>query len=464
MSETSPQIPPASNLPHSIEAERAVLGALLHGDNVALDIAFDRLEGKHFYRPDHQILFEVMMSLRERNEPIDGLIVTEELKQKGWLESKIGAWYILDLTENVAELSNIDSYVNIVLERATFRLLIEAAQNIAASAFNAQGRDSQKLLDEAEALIFSIAKGHDQSSMPEQIGNVLAIAVRHIEELYTNKKATTGLATPFPALDRLTGGLQPADLIVIAGRPSMGKTSFALNIVEHALNQPDEDLKPVLFFSLEMPAESLATRMLSSLSRVNFKNLREGTLQDDDWAKLNGVLADLSEKPFFIDDSSTLTALQMRSKARRIASKYGNLGLIVVDYLQLMHTHAGFVQTNRESRVQEISEISRQLKALAKEMRCPVIALSQLNRSLERREDKEPVMSDLRDSGAIEQDADVILFIYRDEVYNKEAEKGKAKILLRKQRNGPIGDFELEFKGNLTRFEASQEYEDSDYY
>lgn len=452
MSESDYALPSANILPHSVEAEQALLGAVFHNSG-DLDIQFDRLEPRHFYRDDHRHIFTAIQNLIERNQPIDEITVGEELKTKNFPGANINL-YIGELINNTAELSNVSSYADIIIERATVRMLIEAANSIAASARNPRSHDSQQLLDQAEERIFAIANGQSAKDMPRHLDELVPEVFDRISDLYENKRATTGLATPFPGLDKFTNGLQPADLVVIAGRPSMGKTSLALNIAENALM--DEPKKgPILFFSLEMPATSLVTRMIASLSKVNLQRLWNGTLEAEDWQKVEGVVASLEGRPLFIDDASILTASGISTRARRIARQWGPLRLILVDYLQLMHT-----RTALENRTNEISAISRQLKALAKEMNCPVIALSQLNRELEHRQNKRPQLSDLRDSGAIEQDADLILFIYRDEVYNPTIEnKGIAEIIISKQRNGPTGSCELFFAKEFTRFESIERTE-----
>jgi replicative DNA helicase len=340
----------------------------------------------------------------------------------------------------------VRAYARIVREHATLRQLIGAANRIAEASFATEGRTSQEILDLAENEVFRIAEGRLKDSGPQSLVPLLQAAVERIEMLHANRSPITGLATGFDDLDRKTAGLQPSDLVIVAGRPSMGKSSFAMNIVEHAVM---EGGRAVLVFSLEMPAEQLVMRLLSSLGRIDQNRLRTGEMHEDDWPRFSSAVAQLKDKKLYLDDTPAISPNELRTRARRIAREAGGLGLIVVDYLQLMRGSGA-----AENRTNEISEISRSLKAIAKEMRCPVMALSQLNRALEQRTDKRPVMADLRESGAIEQDADVILFIYRDEVYHPEtAEKGVSEIIIGKQRNGPIGTVKLAFIGNLTKFE-----------
>ncbi|MDX1633485.1 MAG: replicative DNA helicase, partial [Marinobacter sp.] len=344
--------------------------------------------------------------------------------------------------------ANIKAYAQIVRERSVMRQLVEVSGNIADSAFNPQGRTSDELLDEAERNVFRIAESRTKAgSGPQAINPILTKALSRIEELFESGDRITGLTTGFKDLDDWTSGMQPADLIIVAGRPSMGKTTFAMNIVENALLSSGE---PILVFSMEMPADAIVMRMLSSLGRIDQTRMRSGRLEEDDWPRLTSAVSLLKDKPLYIDDTPGLSPTEMRSRARRIARENnGRLGLIMADYLQLMR-----VPGSNEGRTAEISEISRSLKGLAKELSCPVVALSQLNRSLEQRPNKRPVNSDLRESGAIEQDADVIMFVYRDEVYNEDTQdKGIAEIIIGKQRNGPIGTVRLAFIGKFTKFE-----------
>jgi replicative DNA helicase len=446
----SPKAPP-----HSVDAEQSVLGGLMLSKDAWFDVA-DLLEPRDFYRAPHQIIFEAMLDLSERDEPLDPLTVVERLQSKGLLEKAGGYAYVGELAESTPGISNIGAYARIVHENSTLRQLIGAANRIAESAFNPDGRPSDQLLDSAEQEVFSIAEGRLKGGGPESVKPLLTRTVDRIEKLFKSRDPVTGLATGFDDLDRKTAGLQDSDLVIVAGRPSMGKSALAMNLVEHALMESNT---PVLVFSMEMPAEALVLRMLSSLGRIDQTRLRTGELQPEDWNRFTSAVSQLKDKPLYIDDTPALTPNDLRTRARRVAREAGGqLGLIVVDYLQLMRGSG-----NVENRTNEISEISRSLKALAKEMRCPMVALSQLNRALENRTDKRPMMADLRESGAIEQDADVILFIYRDEVYNPESEaKGTAEIIISKQRNGPIGMLRLSFIGNLTKFEnlAPERYND----
>lgn len=432
--------------PFSVEAERSLLGALLI-DNHAWDRVAEHVNGEDFYLPQHATLFEGMAKLLCHDKPCDCLTLTDALKQVGELDRAGGEAFIFELANETPSAANAAAYANIVRERATLRKLIEAGQGIADLAYHPEGRESKELMDEAEQKIFGISDARSQGDNgPKEISAVMARATDRIDTLYHRGDAITGVSTGYKDLDNMTAGLQPADLVIVAARPSMGKTSFAMNMAEHAAVSGD---KPVVIFSLEMSAESLAMRMLSSLGRINQHRVRTGKLHDEDWPRLTSAVSMLSEARMFIDDTSAISPTDMRARCRRIARRHGQIGMIVVDYLQLM-TAPGF----GDNRTLEISHISRSLKGLAKELNTPVIALSQLNRSLEQRTDRRPVMSDLRESGAIEQDADVIAFIYRDEVYNDQSpDKGTAEIIIAKQRNGPIGKVRLTFLGEYTRFE-----------
>tara|TARA_B100001964_G_scaffold135005_1_gene149058 strand:+ start:6692 stop:8062 length:1371 start_codon:yes stop_codon:yes gene_type:complete len=438
--------------PHSIEAERSVLGGLLLDEN-AWDSVSGILTAGDFYRGDHRIIYRCMQQLVEQNSPLDIITISESLDAVSELENVGGLAYISDLADGTPTASNIRAYADIVQERATVRKLISAAHDIADSGFNPQGRDSATLIDQAESRVFKIGDERPNRGGPQAIRPLLTKAVERIDELFQSKGALTGISTGFRDIDDITSGLQPADLIIIAGRPSMGKTSFMMNMAESAVIS---DGKPVLVFSMEMPSDSLTLRMLSSLGRIDQSKIRSGQLGDDDWPRLTSAVTLLNDKPLFVDDTAALTPNEIRSRARRVAREFGSLGMIVVDYLQLMQ-----VSGTSENRAGEISEISRSLKAIAKEFNCPMVAGSQLNRSLEQRPDKRPIMSDLRESGAIEQDADVIMAVYRDEVYHEDAEKGVAEIILLKQRNGPIGKRKLTFVGQYTKFEdLAQNYDD----
>ncbi len=436
--------------PHSVEAEQSVLGGLLL-ENEALDKIADILSAHDFYRYDHKLIFGHIAKLIEGNKPADIVTVAESLESTAELSSVGGIAYLGALAQNTPTAANIRRYAEIVRERAVMRKLVEIGSGIAESAYNPQGRDAQQLLDEAEAKIFQIAEGGKRSTQGFQDIKVLLPQVAdRIDYLYQreNQGDVTGVPTGFTDLDERTSGFQPGDLIIVAGRPSMGKTAFSLNIAE---NVALDTKLPVAVFSMEMGATQLATRMIGSVGRLDQHRMRNGNLEDEDWVRLTTALGKLNDAPIFIDEGAGLSSFDVRARARRLHRQCGKLGLIVVDYLQLMTGAAG---RQSENRATEISEISRSLKSLAKELDVPVVALSQLNRGLEQRPDKRPVMSDLRESGAIEQDADVILFIYRDEVYNPDSpDKGTAEIIIAKQRNGPIGRVRLTFIGQHTRFE-----------
>ena len=436
--------------PHSVEAEQSVLGGLLL-ENEAIDRIADLLGPADFYRHDHRLIFEHIARLIERNRPADIVTVAESLENSAELSGVGGIAYLGALAQNTPTAANIRRYAEIVHERAVMRKLVEVGSGIAESAYNPQGRDAQQLLDEAEAKIFQIAEGGRKTSQGFlDMKTILPKVADRIDYLYQreNQGGVTGVPTGFSDLDERTSGFQPGDLIIVAGRPSMGKTAFSLNIAE---NVALETRLPVAVFSMEMAATQLAARMIGSVGRLDQHRMRNGNLEDEDWVRLTTALGKLNDAPVFIDEGAGLSSFEVRARARRLHRQTGKLGLIVVDYLQLMTGAAG---RQNENRATEISEISRSLKALAKELDVPVVALSQLNRGLEQRTDKRPVMSDLRESGAIEQDADLILFIYRDEVYNPDSQdKGTAEIIIAKQRNGPIGRVRLTFMGQFTRFE-----------
>jgi replicative DNA helicase len=431
--------------PNSLEAEQAILGGLLLNNSAWDDVA-ERVGARDFYRKAHRQIFEVIAQLVEEENPCDLVTVSQALTQLGQLEGIGGMTYLSELARNTPSAANITAYAEIVRERSILRQLINVSHDVADSAFKPEGRKSLEILDKAESAIFEIAEQQKKGSGPQDIKSVLKKTVDRIDELYKNKSAITGVTTGFDELDKMTGGLQPSDMIVIAGRPSMGKTTFAMNLCENVAIKAG---KPVLVFSMEMPADSIVMRMLASLGRINQTSIRSGQLEKDDWPRITSAIHMLSEQKFFIDDTPALSPLEMRARARRVARECGGeLGAIMVDYLQLMQV------PGVDNRVNEISEISRSLKGLAKELNCPVLALSQLNRSLEQRPNKRPVMSDLRESGAIEQDADLITFLYRDEVYNKDTnEKGVAEVIIGKQRNGPIGTVRLAFQGQFSRFD-----------
>ncbi len=433
--------------PHSIEAEQSVLGGLML-DNTAWERMADLVAEGDFYRRDHRLIFRSIRRLAELDDPFDVVTLAESLDSIGELDNAGGIQYLGNLAANTPSAANIKSYAAIVRERSVLRQLIQVANKIADSAFQPEGRQISELLDAAEKAVYEIA---DQGSRSKKgfvgMKDLLTKAVEKIDYLFGLENPITGVPTGFDDFDQKTSGLQNSDLVIVAGRPSMGKTTFAMNIAENAAIKGQV---PVAVFSMEMPGEQLAMRMMSSLGRIDQHRVRTGKLTDDDWPRLTSAVQILSDAPIYIDDTPGLTPTDLRARARRLSREHG-LGLIVIDYLQLMQGSGGSASENRTT---EISEISRSLKALAKELNVPVIALSQLNRGLEQRTDKRPIMSDLRESGAIEQDADVIVFIYRDEVYNEDtSDKGIAEILIRKQRNGPIGVSRLAFLGQFTRFE-----------
>jgi replicative DNA helicase len=432
--------------PHSIQAEQSVLGGLML-DNQTWDQVADKVAEVDFYRRDHRLIYQAIAELADKQSPFDVITVSETLESHGHLLDAGGLAYLGVLVKDTPTAANIVAYANIVRDRSVLRQLIHVGTDIADSAFNPEGRETAELLENAERQVFEIAEQRQRGQGGfSSIKNLLAKAVDKIETLYELDGNITGASTGFNDLDEKTSGLQPADLIIVAGRPSMGKTTIAMNMAENvALNTK----KPIAVFSMEMPGEALAMRMMSSLGRIDQHKVRTGKLDDDDWPRLTSAINLLAETQLFIDDTPALTTTEVRSRARRLTREHGQLGLIVLDYLQLMQS-----PSSGDNRVQQISDISRGLKALAKELNVPVIALSQLNRNLEQRPNKRPVMSDLRESGAIEQDADLILFVYRDEVYNPDSpDKGIAEVIIGKQRNGPLGIVRLTFLGQFTRFE-----------
>lgn len=447
---SDPQLDAIKLPPHSVEAEQSVLGGILL-DTSAWDKITDILQEQDFYRYEHRLIFRHISLLTEHAKPVDVITVAESLESNAELEKAGGLAYLGSLAQNVPSAANIRRYAEIVRERAVMRKLAEVGTEIATSAYNPGGRDAGQLLDEAESRVFEISEAGERGKQGfVGIPSLLTQVVERIETLYSrdNDSDVTGIATGFTDLDSMTSGLQPGDLVIVAGRPSMGKTAFSVNIAEHVAL---EVTKPVAIFSMEMGGSQLAMRMIGSVGRLNQHTLRTGKLEDDDWSRMTHALGRLNDAPIFIDETAALNSLELRSRARRLHRQHGGLGLIVIDYIQLMSSTSS---KGGENRATEISEISRSLKSLAKELQVPVIALSQLNRSLEQRPNKRPIMSDLRESGAIEQDADLILFIYRDEVYNADSpDKGKAEIIIAKQRNGPIGKVELTFRGEYTRFE-----------
>ncbi|TNC82319.1 MAG: replicative DNA helicase [Oleiphilus sp.] len=432
--------------PHSIEAEQSILGGLLL-DNSKWDVVGDMVIEDDFYRHDHRLIYRVIARLANEGNPVDVVTVGEELERLNEIESAGGMAYLGELVEKTPSATNVRAYAEIVHERAVLRRLISVSGEISDSAFNPNGRKTAELLDEAERKVFKISESRTgQEGGPQAVNPVLTKTLERIDELFNSTDSITGVTTGFKDLDEMTSGLQNSDLVIVAARPSMGKTAFAMNLVESVLIKGE---KPVLVFSMEMPADSILMRMISSLGQINQTRVRSGKLEEDDWPRLTSAVNMLKDRPLYIDDTAGLSPAELRSRARRVAREIKqDFGMIMVDYLQLMQ-----VPGMNEGRTAEISEISRSLKALAKELNCPVVALSQLNRGLESRTDKRPMNSDLRESGAIEQDADVIMFIYRDEYYHEESpDKGIAEIIIGKQRNGPIGKVRLSFQGQFTKF------------
>ncbi|MGB4468156.1 MAG: replicative DNA helicase [Azovibrio sp.] len=446
--------------PHSIEAEQSVLGGLLL-DNQSWDRIGDMIADTDFYRDEHKRIYRQIRSLLEKGKPADAVTVAEALDAGGESEHTGGLAYLGELANNTPSAANIRRYAEIVRERAILRQLVAAADEISGNALNPLGRDAKTLLDEAEAKVFEIAeKGSRSSEGFVHINPLLTQVVERIQELHDrdNPSDITGVPTGFFDLDQKTSGLQPGDLIVVAGRPSMGKTAFALNIAENVATIAG---LPVGIFSMEMGGTQLATRMMASIGRLDSSRVRTGKLNDEEWSKLSFALGQLHEAPIYIDETGGLNPVDLRARARRLHRQCGKLGLIVIDYIQLMSS-----ARQNENRATEVSEISRSIKSLAKELQVPIIALSQLSRKVEERTDKRPMMSDLRESGAIEQDADVIMMLYRDEYYKPESQdKGIAEIIIGKQRNGPTGTVRLAFLGQYTRFESLAQggYVDSQY-
>jgi len=431
--------------PNSIKAEQALIGGLMLNAQ-AWDKIADVIVGEDFYRKDHRLIFAAIANLVETGSPCDVVTVSEHLDGRGELEQAGGLEYLATLANETAGAANARAYAKIIRETSTLRALINAGNEISGNAFTSGERNAAQILDEAERLVFDIAeKGSRGRRGFKSLKQILPEAVDRIDLLHQSEGSITGISSGYHEFDKLTAGLQAGELIIVAGRPSMGKTTLALNIGENAAIGSKV---PTAIFSMEMPSQQLAFRMISSLGRVDQTHLRTGNFPDEDWSRINTAVQLMSEAPIFIDDTPSMSPIEIRARARRLHREHG-LGLIIIDYLQLMQ-----VEGSKENRATEISEISRSLKALAKELEVPVIALSQLNRSVEQRTDKRPVMSDLRESGAIEQDADLIIFIYREEVYNQDTpRKGIADIAIAKQRNGPIGDFPLTFVGRYTKFE-----------
>ncbi len=433
--------------PHSVEAEQAVLGGLML-DNATWEQVADRLREEDFYRQDHRLIFRAITELTDSSTPFDVVTLAEWLQSRNQLEQAGGLAYLATLARDTPTAANVRAYADIVRERSVLRQLIRVGGELAEAAFRPEGRNTEELIDFAERRVFNIAErgGRLQRSYV-RINELLSTAVDRLDALMHANNPVTGLATGLDKFDEMTAGLQPGDLVIVAGRPSMGKTSFAMNIAEYCACRPENPV-PTAIFSMEMSGEQLALRLISSLGRINQQKVRTGQLDQADWQRVSSAIAIMSKAPMYIDDTGALTPTELRARARRLKREH-NLGLMVVDYLQLMS-----VPGTRENRATEISEICRSLKSLAKELHIPVIALSQLNRSLEQRPDRRPIMSDLRESGSIEQDADLIAFIYRDEVYDKDSpDKGVAEIIIGKQRNGPIGTVKATFLGAYTRFE-----------
>ena len=432
-------------LPHSLEAEQAVIGGLmLAGDKIFDQVASLVREGD-FYRAEHRLIFSCLGRLAEEKEPFDPITICDDLSGRKELDKAGGSTYIADLATTTPSAANIEAYARIVRERATLRQLIEAADALKDRSYNPEGLESKDLVGEAEKRLLDIAEGGPKDDALKDTDTLLKAALDRINELYESGGDITGVSTGFTDLDEKTSGWQKSDLIIVAGRPSMGKTAFALNMVEHALFHTEA---PLLIFSLEMPAQALMMRLLASVGRIELKKIRDGKLSGDEWDQLSRAATRLKGKKLFIDDTPGLTPTEVRARTRRLVREHGAPAMIMLDYLQLMR-----VAGTGDNRVQEISEISRSLKQVAREFECPMIALSQLNRGVEQRQNKRPMNSDLRESGAIEQDADVILFLYRDEYYNEDSpDKGIAEVIIGKQRNGEIGTCRLQFEGKYTRF------------
>lgn len=442
-----------ASAPHSIEAERYVLGGLMLDPE-----AWERISGKvvisDFFVDKHQLIFSKIESLYQAQKPFDTLMLAEFLKSHDVLDKAGGEAYLLSLASETPSTAHIEAYADLIRERSICRQIADVCQQGAKLAYRMGDNSSNDLLSDVESKIFAIGDQTSSVKGPEPVQQVLARTTAKIDELHASGGTFTGLETGFRDLDKLVLGLEAGDLVIVAGRPSMGKTLFAMNLVEQVAISKK---KPALIFSLEMSAESLVMRMLSSLGRIHQSKVRSGQLEEDDWPRLTSAVSIVSQAPIFIDDIASLSPTELRARVRRMTRRHGQLGIVVVDYLQLMHMPGA-----RESRTIEVSEISRTLKCVAKEMGVPIIVLSQLNRSLEQRQDKRPVMSDLRESGAIEQDADIISFIYRDEVYNEDSpDKGSAEIIIAKQRNGPIGKVKLTFLGQFCRFENFSSIEDA---
>ena len=449
MAESTPVAPARLKVPpHSNEAEQSLLGGLMLDER-----AWDRIAGKlaagDFYLPQHRIVFEAMAELANASKPMDVVTLSGALSSRGILDRVGGNAYLTELVDATLGTSNVEAYAEIVKERSTLRHLIRAGNEIVDMAFLPEGRSSAEVLDDAERRVFEIGEDRLRDSGPRHVAPLADAAFEKIDALSRSRDPITGLATGFADLDAKTAGFQDADLVIIAARPSMGKTALMVNIAENAVMADADNNGAVLIFSMEQPAAQLVMRVLSSMGRIDQTSMRWGNMGDEDWIRFAAARMRLRERPLYIDDTAALTPNDLRTRARRVKREAGGLRMIMVDYLQLMRP-----SRDQDNRTNEISEISRSLKAIAKEMKCPLVACSQLNRGLENRNDKRPFMSDLRESGAIEQDADVILFIYRDEVYNANTEdRGIAEINIGKQRNGPVGTIKLTFTPNMTRFE-----------
>lgn len=445
MQSNNDELGPLKVPPHSVEAEQSVLGGLLL-QNSAWDKVADVVTEQDFYRQDHRLIFRSIAILAENDSPLDVVTLSTWLKDRDELENAGGLAYLGTLAKDTPSAANIRAYAGIVREKSVLRQLISIGTEITDDGFNSGERESKELLDEAERKIFEIAEQGSRQQDFQNIRTLLKSTLATIDERSKSGETLTGASTGYNDLDEKTSGLQKGDLIIVAGRPAMGKTTFSMNLAEFiAIN----DKKPVAIFSMEMPAEQLILRMLASIGRVPLNDIRSGKITENDWPRVGMAVKTFGETKLFIDDTAALSPTEIRAKCRRLARENGDLGLIVIDYIQLMQTG-----NKSDNRAAEISEISRGLKQLAKEINCPVVALSQLNRSLEQRPNKRPIMSDLRESGAIEQDADIIMFIYRDEVYNEDTpDKGMAEVIIGKQRNGAIGTVRLTFTGKYTRFD-----------
>jgi len=435
-----------NQLPHSVEAEQAVIGGLMLS-NGSFDVVAELIVESDFFSEDHKLIFETMRLLSSEKKPLDVITLSETLQNANKLENVGGASYLVELSDNTPSSANVKAYAQIVLERSIIRKLIIAATDIVKKSHNPHGWDSSKLLADAEKKLAEIIESRPKFGGFQGVNELIKEATARLDELFNNDSEITGLSTGFDDLDKMTSGWQKSDLVIIAGRPSMGKTAFAMNMVEHAILKQD---KPVLVFSMEMPANQLMIRLMSSIGKIDATRMRTGKLLSDEWPRLNKAAGSLRDRPLYIDDTPGISPMDLRNRIRQLYREQGDIGMIMIDYLQLMN---GSVQT--DNRTNEITQISRELKGIAREFNCPVLALSQLSRKCEERPNKRPINSDLRESGAIEQDADVVAFIYRDEVYNEETteHKGIAEIIIGKQRNGPIGNCKLAFLGTYTRFE-----------